>query len=462
VQRDIDKVRERIVSYITQGSSRRRLITKAGKSFEKIQDKMERRRMISEFLRKLVEQIYQKKAFGVSGARIFIFHLWKSLEATSDEWGLLHRVAWYRTPTNQQLKLDEYRSGRLWVEGRCTDLQEVSAIMGRTIESTRRGKSLLVSHDEQPEVLIRRETSSMISRASSSGPSSSKTVGRELGDSPPAKRNCGVRSSEYLCQSKEKVMNVRSIVVVPPQPSEKSRELEKSLRDRLVGKLNVRSSVPSDPSGISTRNVSIDESTMKGKNVVEEVLEKSDPMDHFLGPLNKNVIAEEQRRNAGTIRFKKCVPLFAIMDVEGQSPHLAEISVLLCNEKELIEARIYHIKVSDEGKLRQGARYCHGIVAKELSRIAKHSQEEALKEIRTWLEDQRTFVTVLSADENENSDVSQLVRNWMVKYVPVPLPRWTERVLTKAYLETQGSKSAVVKVLGAECPYRTLHNANLL
>jgi hypothetical protein len=158
------------------------------------------------------------------------------------------------------------------VEGRCTDLQEVSAIMGRTIESTRRGKSLLVSHDEQPEILIRRETSSMISRASSSGPSSSKTVGRELGDSPPAKRNCGVRSSEYLCQSKEKVMNVRSIVVVPPQPSEKSRELEKSLRDRLVGKLNVRSSVPSDPSGISTRNVSIDESTMKGKNVVEEVL----------------------------------------------------------------------------------------------------------------------------------------------------------------------------------------------
>jgi hypothetical protein len=249
VQRDIDKVTARIVSYITQGSSRRRLITKAEKSFEKIQDKMERRRLISEFLRKLVEQIHQKRVFSVSGARIFIFRLWKSLGATSDEWGLLHRVAWYRTPTNEELKLDEYRSGKLWVEGRCTDLQEVSAIMGRTIESTRRGKSLLVSHDEQSEVLRR--------RASSSGPSSSKTVGKELGESPPAKRNCEVGSSQYQCQPREMVLDVRSIVVVPPQSSEKSRELEKNLRNRLVEKLNVRSSVPSDPSGIGARDESI-------------------------------------------------------------------------------------------------------------------------------------------------------------------------------------------------------------
>jgi hypothetical protein len=275
VQRDLDKVTERIVSYITQGSSRRRLIIKAEKSFEKIQDKMERRRLISEFLRKLVEQIHQKRVFNVSGARIFIFRLWKSLGATSDEWGLLHRVAWYRTPTNEELKLDEYRSGKLWVEGRCTDLQEVSAIIGRRIESTRKGKSLLVSRDKQSEVLRR--------RVSNSGPSSSQTVGKELGESPPAKRNCEVASSQYQCQPREMVLDVRSIVVVPPQPSEKSRELEENLRNRLVEKLNVRSSVPSDPSEIGARDESINESTRKGKDMVEGVLEKSNPQDHFLG-----------------------------------------------------------------------------------------------------------------------------------------------------------------------------------
>jgi hypothetical protein len=454
VQRDLDKVTERIVSYITQGSSRRRLIVKAEKSFEKIHDKMERRRMISEFLRKLVEQIHQKRVFNVSGARIFIFRLWKSLGATSDEWGLLHRVAWYRTPTNEELKLDEYRSGKLWVEGRCTDLQEVSAIIGRRIESTRKGKSLLVSRDKQSEVLRR--------RVSNSGPSSSQTVGKELGESPPAKRNCEVASSQYQCQPREMVLDVRSIVVVPPQPSEKSRELEENLRNRLVEKLNARSSVPSGPSEIGARDESINESSMIGKDIVEGVLEKSNPQDHFLGPLNRKVIEEEQRRNKGSVKVKKCMPLFAIMDVEGQSPHLAEISVLLCDENELIEARIYHIKVSDEKRLRQGARYCHGIVANELSRIAKYNQAEALLEVRTWLESQRTFVTVLSADENENSDVFQLVKNWMVKYVPVPLPKWTERVLTKAYLETQGAKPRVVKLLEAECPYRILHSAHLL
>jgi len=150
------------------------------------------------------------------------------------------------------------------------------------------------------------------------------------------------------------------------------------------------------------------------------------------------------------------------MDVEGQHPNIAEISVLLCDEQEVMEARIYHLKVSDKGSVRRDARHCHGIAVDELARLAKYTQEQALKEIRSWLEGQKTFVTVLSADENENSDVSRLVTNWMVRYVAVPLPRWTERVTTKAYLEVQSCKPIVMKVLTAECPYQKLHKASLL
>ena len=201
------------------------------------------------------------------------------------------------------------------MEGRCNELQEVATIIGRPIASTRRRRSMLVSDDTrpgvvrhlttqrgisesdstaQPGVVRRLTTSNKMSESSSSGQSSSKTGGQEIRDSPPAKKNCGASSSGYLCQSEERGISLRSIVVIPPQSSMNSGEIEKRMRDRLVEKLKVKSSVPCDPSGISTRNRSTDERSKKSSEVVEEgeIEERSNPKDHFLGPLNETVRAE--------------------------------------------------------------------------------------------------------------------------------------------------------------------------
>jgi hypothetical protein len=465
LKRDILDLEERVVAYITQGSSRKRLNHKVEKKFKQIEDAIERRDSAACFLRGIINRIEGKPTGNIMGSRMFIFHLWKSLEATSEDWGLLHRVPWYRTPTDEQLKVEEFRTGKLWKEGRCEELQEVAALVGRKIETTRRRKAALVSIDDEPDAGRHLTTIGKIGKASSSG-TSAMTVGKQKRDSPPAKKSCNLSFSGQKYQSREERISVRSIVIVPPQPSEISRELERRMRDRLVEKLNVQSPVHKNPIEIKSNNESTGGRVIESESRIEveevEVVERSNPEDHFCGPLNRKVREEEQRRNAGVMRIRKCKPLFAIMDVEGQSPKLAEISVVLCNETELIEARIFHLKVSDEESVRKGARFCHGIAVKELAKLAKYTEEEALREIRSWLEGQKTFVTVLSADESENSDVSRLVRNWMVRYVPVSLPRWTERESTKAYLETQRCKPAVVKVLTAECPYERLHKKSLL
>jgi hypothetical protein len=466
LQREINDLEERVVAYITQGSSRKRLNNRVERKFRQIEDTDERRASAASFLRRVINRIHNQPTLSIMGSRMFLYHLWRTLEATSEDWGLLHRVPWYRTPTDEQLKLAEYRTGKLWVEGRCEELQEVAALMGKKIETTRRRRTALVSTDTEPDVGKHLVTIGKMGD-SSRAVTSATTVGVQNRDSPPTKKSHGPSTSGTMYQSREERFSIRSIVIVPPQPSVNSIEMERMLRDRLVERMNVQSPVQMNPIENRSRNKSTEGEVMESVSRMEveegEVIERSNPEDHFCGPLNNKVIEEERKRNAGgIIKRKKCVPLYAIIDVEGQSPRLVEISVLLCSESELIEARIFHLKVSDEESMCEGARYSHGMAVSELAKLAKYTEKEALEEIRSWLESQKTFVTVLSADESENSDVSRLVRGWMVRYVAVSLPRWTERVLTKAYQEIQAYKPAVVRVLSAECPYKQLHRANLL
>ena len=71
-------------------------------------------------------------------------------------------------------------------------------------------------------------------------------------------------------------------------------------------------------------------------------------------------------------------------------------------------------------------------------------------------------VTVLSADESGNSDVSKFVNGWRLKYLNVPLPRWEYRMETQAYKETQLNKPHEYFVGNVICPYKMLHkNENL-
>jgi hypothetical protein len=104
----------------------------------------------------------------------------------------------------------------------------------------------------------------------------------------------------------------------------------------------------------------------------------------------------------------------------------------------------------------QGTRYCHGMDYEVLMSIATHNQEAAVKEVRERVEGySKTIgevITVLSADESQESDVSQMVDGWRVKYFNVKLPRWKDRENSQAYLETQITKEARVRVKEVECP----------
>jgi hypothetical protein len=185
--------------------------------------------------------------------------------------------------------------------------------------------------------------------------------------------------------------------------------------------------------------------------------------DHFIGPLSKKYIAAERERN-------KCVKplqpksdwLFAFMDLEGVALNLVEIAVIVCDAEVIKYVRLYHLKVKSRDVLKDGSRHCHGIEFNELTKLATHTEQEAADEIRVWMEALGSNVCVVSADEQENSDVSKFVDGWNVAYVNFPLPRWQERISTRAHILAQANKSQTISVHGVTCPYRTLHQDKLL
>jgi hypothetical protein len=119
--------------------------------------------------------------------------------------------------------------------------------------------------------------------------------------------------------------------------------------------------------------------------------------------------------------------LFVFMDLEGVAPNLAEIAVIVCDAEVIEYVHLYHLKVKSKDVLKDGSRHCHGIEFNELTKIATHTEQEAAEEIRVWLESLGSNVCVVSADEQENSDVSKFVAGWNLAYVNFALPRWQEK-----------------------------------
>jgi hypothetical protein len=130
------------------------------------------------------------------------------------------------------------------------------------------------------------------------------------------------------------------------------------------------------------------------RDVSESLVNVCTREDHFLGPLSKAYQAAEKERNKGSMKVSKnnCQTLYAMMDVEGVDPNLAEIAVILSTTEEIVGVKLFHLRIADSRVLLQGTRYCHGIDPRVLREIATHSQKEALKEIKEWLEGQASIV----------------------------------------------------------------------
>jgi hypothetical protein len=238
-----------------------------------------------------------------------------------------------------------------------------------------------------------------------------------------------------MSESVPSVIKVSSIIVIPDKATEcASDKREEELRKRILSRQQEKVKC------MDREMVDIPSTS----SVVNEPLEKSSSKDdYFLGPLSKEYKEAEQKRKAQEKSLKKRFMKenrYALIDIEGTDPFMTEIGVFIVNKEEILEARIFHLRVKSKRDMIQGSKFCHGMEYDVLMSIAKHDQQTAIKEIRDWLESQESGIMVLSADESSDSDVSKMIHGWRVKYWNVCMPKWKERVHTRAYLETQVAK----------------------
>ena len=268
--------------------------------------------------------------------------------------------------------------------------------------------------------------------------------------SMPNRAMVGGSSHTMKRRTVDEPIYIKSIVVVPKKIERD--ELEKKeieIRERLIDRLTHGSTNPysaDTPSKSKLTPISDDNNSLYDD-------------DGFCGALSSKHLRLEKERNkhTGSLKLKDCRRnLYACIDIEGNHPEPAEIAVILCDEDSLLDVKIFHIRVRNRALFSQGSRHCHGMNFNQLNKIAKFELQEATSQIRNWLEGLNN-VTVLSADENQKSDVSKFVDGWKLKYINVPLPRWEYRMETRAYKDTQLNKPHEYWVGDVMCPYKMLH-----
>jgi hypothetical protein len=396
----------KLIAWMKLGNGRRGVICNVRKAINRLSTSELQERCQAQFLRNLIDGLRRQKVFSVSQSCLTLYLLWDHLKATPIQWAWLKELSWYRQPTEERLADEAYRSGR-------------------SVTKVDVGKEKR-SHE------------------------------RSVGDSPPMKRG----SLRETPVDKEPVIKVASIVVVPESTTRMicNRE-EERMRSRILDRIRevkeVSVGAPQVPSQV----------TVCGKESEANV--RSDPADYFIGALSKKHLEAEKLRNAGNVVHKvNRKRVYCLIDVEGTAPHLTEIAVMLVNEDEILSVRLYHLRVERKSDMIQGVKYCHGMDYEVLKKIATHSQEAAVEEIKDWIEGfgkaRGEAIVVLSADEAKDSDVSRLVNGWSVRYLNVKMPRWKDRVNSQAYLETQVAKEAGVRIESIECPYKKLHRKEFL
>jgi hypothetical protein len=392
---------EKCLDVIQNGINREHLIRQIFRTVERLETDASKRRCKATFLSNLTNNLKGKRAHNINHCSLFLYRLWEKLGASDDVEALLRTVPWYVKPTEERLKMDDRRSGRL-------------------------GKNAPIPHRVTTNVPCDVKSTVKVVTHKSSSKSSPQ------------------RQSDPTLVPKRIVHSSALSISTPPclarDSKQSSRKRVKEVHDRSM---------------ISSRDQPTSTAYLKEKSSSPET-------DHFIGPLSKKYIAAEKERNRCTKSVKpKADWLYAFLDLEGVAPDLAEIAVIVCDGDMIVSVRLYHLKVKSKEVLRNGSKFCHGIEYNELMKRATHTEREAAEEIRAWLESLGR-VCVVSADEQENSDVSKFVLGWNVAYVNFPLPRWAERVTTRAHILAQANKSKEVTVHGVSCPYQLLHQDKLL
>jgi hypothetical protein len=111
VEINLPKLRAQAIKYLVSGGGRKGIVRNVKNSIARISRKEIANKACESFMKEVVSEMKGKVVFNINQSRLFLFKLWRELEASDESYGLLNKLPWYRRPTEERLLIDEFRSG---------------------------------------------------------------------------------------------------------------------------------------------------------------------------------------------------------------------------------------------------------------------------------------------------------------------------------------------------------------
>jgi hypothetical protein len=207
---------------------------------------------------------------------------------------------------------------------------------------------------------------------------------------------------------------------------------------------------------IETPNIT-EETSVGRKNMIPSL----ECLDPNFNAETCNIVGKIPKRKSKSLNKLMQITILAI-GIEGMIGNEVEIAWSLYDVKTGEQtAELHYLSPKNPTAVTKEARYCHGIDARDIPSHKKEKREAVLENLKRVAKSRENIV-VVSADESPNSDIAQLVQDWNVHYVNIPLPPWRIRTRQNAHIEAQRLKeSGIVEYEGATCEYQRIHRVQL-
>ena len=108
----IEIFKNNMILHLTHGHKRVQLIQKIHKSYTRMHPAAVAHHR-HKWLRDLVDRVKDKNAFDVTVSSMSLYFLWDKLLATEYEWSWLMEIKWYQAPSEEAVRGEERRSGKI-------------------------------------------------------------------------------------------------------------------------------------------------------------------------------------------------------------------------------------------------------------------------------------------------------------------------------------------------------------
>ena len=149
---------------------------------------------------------------------------------------------------------------------------------------------------------------------------------------------------------------------------------------------------------------------------------------------------------------------YLLMDVEGPEESPVELSVVVLRAGHVVAANHDYALPLDRAAHDRSAAFCHCIKLSALESLTTQSSSELLSRAAIF---SGSFLpaTILSNDENPDSDIARLARRWLpdVPYSNVFTGPWARRMSCGAHRLAYVFKESGGAICGVHCPVAQLH-----